>query len=94
MIEKDCNTCLFVWEPSKLYTAYLTEGDRADEWEAYAHKQKKLAERFRQALNCEKCGGSGVVGFVAAGIAEAVYPVAVGCDACAEIRKEANEWVR
>ena len=50
--DRPCGSCFGweKWQPSELYTAYLAEGDRADEWEAYAHKQKAENDR----LNREK----------------------------------------
>ena len=84
MIEKSCMVCNYddcgneicyschgngypKFEPSELYTAYLQERERA--------------ERFRQALNCEKCVDGYVVSYE-----DTDKP----CPTCTDIREEAK----
>lgn len=77
MIDRDCSTCTTFcnmprencedWSPPELYTAYLEE--------------KAQAERFRQALNCPRCEGTGI---------DCNNPPFSICNDCAEIRKEAK----
>ena len=93
------------WQRSELYTAYLQEVERADKaekstWDAIERfknelqkrlKTEKTTERFRQALNCPDCWGTGqIIGYNPNLSHENTYSYE-DCATCATIRKEARE---
>ena len=57
------------------------------EAEARADKAEALAERFRQALNCPRCGGAGSFNRSWGGVVISNHNPK--CPVCADIRKEA-----
>ena len=106
MIEKDCNTCLFVWQPSKLYTAYLAEKERADNAEAVIRRRGEIikeylcvsieltarVERFKRAINCG-CDNGMIDVTPPTDVVyggSQTYRKKIPCSKCAEIRKEAG----
>ena len=83
------------WQPSELYTAYLAEKEKVKEvWEiAGKHAENAMdnydrAERFRQALACEKCRGIGHVEYEEYNSMATYWKP---CRKCADIRKEARD---